>query len=97
MMQLVSIYKSAKKDEMYLYVNKADALSKVPEALMQLFGQARHLMDMPLSADKTLARADAGKVLNEIEEKGFYLQMPPGREEYMLDLYRDTSHRYQDL
>jgi len=34
-------------------------------------------MDMVLTKDKKLARADAQQVLDSIAEKGFYLQMPP--------------------
>lgn len=85
---ICSIYRSKKKDEMYLYVDKTKALSLVPEALMLMFGQAEHRMDMLLSADKQLARADAGAILADIEAKGYYLQMPPVRDEYMLDLYK---------
>ncbi|AJQ96172.1 hypothetical protein YC6258_04136 [Gynuella sunshinyii YC6258] len=97
MKQLVSIYKSAKKDEMYLYVRKSEKFSRVPDALMQIFGRADHVVDMLLTEDRKMARVDAGKVLAELEEKGFYLQMPPARDDYMLDLYKDTSHRYEGL
>jgi uncharacterized protein YcgL (UPF0745 family) len=31
---LLSIYKSSKKDEMYLYVPKTDGLKNIPEALL---------------------------------------------------------------
>jgi uncharacterized protein YcgL (UPF0745 family) len=34
-------------------------------------------------------------VLGDIAEKGFYLQMPPAREDYMLDLYRPDESKYQ--
>jgi uncharacterized protein YcgL (UPF0745 family) len=54
-------------------------------------------MGLPLTEGKKLGRADAKKVLSEIAEKGFYLQMPPVKEDYMLDIHKDTSHRYQDM
>jgi len=85
---ICSIYRSRKKDEMYLYVNKTQALTKVPEALMAMFGGTEHRMDMLLTADKQLARASAPDILESIAEKGYYLQMPPVKEEYFLDLYR---------
>lgn len=88
-MKLLSIYKSSKKDEMYLYVEKADKLKKVPEALLSVFGTAIHVMDMPLKADRELARVDTKKLLEDIQEKGFYLQMPPPKDDYMLDLYKE--------
>lgn len=88
-MKIISIYKSSRKDEMYLYVEKSDALKKVPEALLEMFGAAIHVMDMPLTVKRTLARVDTQKVLDEVAEKGFYLQMPPPKEDYMLDLHQD--------
>ena len=85
---ICSIYRSKKKDEMYLYVDKTKALSLVPEALLKMFGQPEHRMDMLLTADKKLAKAKAEDILSNIDAQGYYLQMHPVREEYMLDLYR---------
>lgn len=84
---LCDVYKSRKKDEAYLYVSRKDALSRVPEALLDTFGRPELALTLMLSADKPLARADVSKVLKALEEQGFYLQMPPVRETYMLDLF----------
>lgn len=86
-MKIFSIYKSPRKDEMYLYVEKRDALTRVPEALLEMFGTPVHVMDMPMKADRKLARVDADKVLDGVAEKGYYLQLPPPKEEYLLDLH----------
>jgi len=88
-MKIISIYKSSRKDEMYLYVEKALKLTKVPEALMQVFGNAMHVMDMPMTANRELARVDTVKMLEDVASKGYYLQMPPPKEDYMLDLHKD--------
>jgi len=93
--EVCSIYKSSKKDEMYIYVRKADALSRVPEALLAMFGTPKLFGTLLITADKKLARAEAQQVLSDIAEKGFYLQMPPVREDYMLDLYRPDESKYQ--
>ena len=74
---LVSIYKSSRKDEMYLYVLKQEQLRKVPETLMQVFGKEEHVMDMLLTSERQLARADTKQVISHLETNGFYLQMPP--------------------
>ncbi|WP_323846783.1 YcgL domain-containing protein [Microbulbifer magnicolonia] len=74
---LCDIYRSPRKEEMYLYVDKRDGTSKVPENLLQLFGKPQHVTTMLVTPEKKLARADANKVLNEICECGYYLQMPP--------------------
>ena len=85
---ICSIYRSKKKDEMYLYVDKTKALTLVPEELLAMFGTPEHRMDMLLTASRKLAKASAEDVLSDIDKKGYYLQMPPVRETYMLDLYK---------
>jgi len=88
-MLICSIYKSSKKDEMYLYVDKREGLERVPDALIEIFGTPVHSMDMPLTAERKLARADTAKVLESIRDQGFYLQIPPPKEDYMLDIHMD--------
>ncbi|MFC6634791.1 YcgL domain-containing protein [Microbulbifer taiwanensis] len=77
MKTLCDIYRSPLKDEMYLYVEKREGTSKVPENLLQLFGKPQHVTTMLVTPEKKLARADANKVLKELGERGYYLQMPP--------------------
>lgn len=88
-MLICSIYRSSRKDEMYLYVDKKEGLKSVPDALMERFGKAQHVMDLPVLPGKKLARVDIDKVVESIAEKGFFLQMPPPKEDYLLDLYKE--------
>lgn len=74
---LCQIYRSAKKSETYLYTRFEEKLEKVPEELIKTFGRAEETMALELDADRKLARADATVVLQSIEEKGYYLQLPP--------------------
>ncbi|WP_027856399.1 YcgL domain-containing protein [Marinobacterium jannaschii] len=90
-MRICSVFKSSRKDEMFLYVDKKEQLDRVPDKLKEMFGTALHVMDMPLKADRKLARVDGAKVLQEIATKGFYLQLPPAKDDYMLDLYKDPD------
>ncbi len=80
-----SIYKSRKKDEMYLYTLKAEGLKRLPEALLTQFGAPVHVTDIMLSVERPLARADIAQVLSQIESQGFYLQMPPPREPWLIN------------
>lgn len=92
---LCEIFKSSRRDEMYLYVDKSRGLAEVPEELLERFGKPGAVMTLILAEDRPLARADVGEVIAAIDEKGFYLQMPPAREEYLLDPYRaPTEARY---
>ena len=81
--RICKVYRSSKKDELYLYVDSREELSRVPDALVAQLGQLSLVMTMLVSTEKKLARAEPTKVLEEIEEKGFYLQMPPAPEDYM--------------
>lgn len=89
--EIISIYRSSKNSETYLYVIKKNGLKELPEALMQLFGKPVHVMDMLLAEDKKLAQTTGEKVLTELTNKGFYLQMPPPKDDYLLDLYREKA------
>jgi uncharacterized protein YcgL (UPF0745 family) len=74
---LCDIYKGDKKEEMYLYVPKQEGLGNVPDQLLASFGEIRLVTTLVLTESRKLARADILKVLAELKDKGFYLQMPP--------------------
>ncbi len=74
---IVSIYRSPKKEGMYLYVDKREGLERVPEPLLKQFGEAELAMTLLLTPERKLARVEAPKVLESIGEQGFFLQMPP--------------------
>ena len=74
---LIDIYRSSKKEGMYLYVNKGKDVKELPANLLAVFGKPAFAMLLPLSPERKLANADTERVLQGISEKGFYLQMPP--------------------
>lgn len=71
------IYKSSKKEQLYLYLPRQDDFAEVPEILLQTMGVPQRVMELELTPERPLARANAPEVLASLEEKGFYLQMPP--------------------
>ncbi|MCL4129230.1 UNVERIFIED_CONTAM: hypothetical protein GTU68_061955 [Idotea baltica] len=91
MKKICSVYRSPKEEGMYLYVDKKIDLESVPEALLKRFGKPELAMTLVLTPDKKLARADAGRVIEMIEEQGFYLQIPPRPDELMQDLRHKNS------
>ncbi len=86
MKQLIQIYKSPRKDEMYLYVDRQEDLKRVPEPLLEQFGTPQSVMVIPMTTERKLARADAAEVLQQITDQGFYLQMPPPKVDEMDEL-----------
>jgi len=84
MSRLVRVYRSSKRQEMYLFVDFADDLARVPGPLLERFGKPVPVLSLSLSADRKLARAEASVVLAQIESTGYYLQMPPPAENLQL-------------
>ena len=71
------IYKSLKKDELYLYLEKKDDFSSIPEPLLNSFGRVEFVMELEITPERKLAREDVAKVLASLLDKGFFVQMPP--------------------
>ncbi len=80
---IISVYKSSKKAEMYVYLEKKKGVASIPEDLLTFFGTPIHVFDMLLTEDKKLARVDTEKVLSDIADKGYFLQMPPVEDNHM--------------
>ncbi|MGO2235469.1 YcgL domain-containing protein [Marinomonas sp. UCMA 3892] len=88
---IVEVFRSSKHDGMYLYVEKSKGLKEIPEELMTRFGKGISAMTMLLTNESKLARATPENVTKGIREKGFYLQLPPAKDEYLLDLYKTPT------
>lgn len=72
------IYKSTKKEELYLYIANKDDFSDVPQELYDSMGKEPvFVMELELSAERPLAREDVNKVMQNLESQGFHVQMPP--------------------
>ena len=87
---LSAIYKSPVKADTYLYVEKRDDFSRVPEALLKTFGKPQFVMLVNMAKRETLAIADIEQVKNSLVEQGFYLQLPP-KEDNLLDIHRKQT------
>ena len=72
-----SVFRSGRKEGMYLFVRRGQVLDDLPAPLMKAFGRAEHSMDLLLRPGIKLARVSVEDVMEAIEEQGFYLQMPP--------------------
>ncbi|MFM8342673.1 MAG: YcgL domain-containing protein [Methylomonas sp.] len=84
------IYKSLKKDELYLYLDKKDDFSAIPDSLMQSFGRLSFVMALELTPERKLARENSEKVIESLNNQGFFVQMPPT----FIPLAPSASNRY---
>jgi uncharacterized protein YcgL (UPF0745 family) len=71
------VYKSFKQFDYFLFVKKEDEFTRVPDSLRQMLGVLEKVMDLELDESRKLAQADVVVVMQQIEERGYYLQMPP--------------------
>ncbi len=75
------IYKSAKKEELYLYITKKDDFSEIPQELYNSMGKEPiFVMELDLSPERPLAREEVNTVMKNLETQGFHVQMPPRAE-----------------
>lgn len=72
-----AIYRSLTRPDIYLYIEKKDDFSKVPEPLLKQFGQPQLVMVINLGQRKQLAATDSATVCRSLVEAGYYLQVPP--------------------
>ncbi len=71
------IYKSRRKDDLYLYLRDKDDFSILPEALSKVIGQSPDMvMSLELHPEKKLAREDVSVVMHNLSTRGFHIQMP---------------------
>ena len=73
------VYKGAGKSDTYLFVECESDISQVPSDLLEALGTLEKVMNLELSPDQTLARADPDTVRQQLRDKGFYLQLPPAK------------------
>ncbi|MHA6493894.1 YcgL domain-containing protein [Pseudomonas borbori] len=93
MKRICSIYKSPRKNEMYLYVLKSDGLARVPETLLAAFGPPALAFSLVLTPERELAREDIHQVLANLEAQGYHLQMPPPEDDYIEHLPEELLRR----
>ncbi len=76
------VYKSLKQADYYLFLNRDDEFSRVPDGLKQLLGTLVQVVEIELHPQRTLAQVDVVEVMQQIDEQGYFLQMParPGVE-----------------
>jgi uncharacterized protein YcgL (UPF0745 family) len=76
MKKICNIYKSSREEGMYLYIEKKDDFSDIPEGLLKKFGEPVFVMRLAIDKNTKLARVDSSHVLEMIQVNNFYLQMP---------------------
>ncbi len=77
MSRVVEIFASSRREGMYVYTGREQVWDDLPGPLRQAFGAPRPVMTLVLTPERRLARVSAAEVIAAIDDKGFFLQMPP--------------------
>jgi uncharacterized protein YcgL (UPF0745 family) len=71
------IYKSLKKQGVYLFLRNHDDFSCLPEALQDSLGRMEFVFSLEITLERKLASADSVSVIKNLNKQGYFLQLPP--------------------
>lgn len=74
------IYKGKRRQDTYLYIAKDGDFTHVPQSLQVLLGPLEKVMALQLNESTKLVNADVKTVIEQLNDQGYYLQMPPAAE-----------------
>lgn len=77
----VYIYRCKHKKETFLYLPEKDNFEEVPDSLLEMLGEILFSFDFDLDDSKKLIRAAAPEVIRNIQQNGYFLQLPPVKDE----------------
>lgn len=70
------IYRSGKKADCYLYLDKPIAGFELPVPVKKVVGDLSLVMELTIQEETKLVLSDPKVVLATMREQGFYIQMP---------------------
>lgn len=71
------VYKSQRKADTYVYLAIRDDFARLPEPLRTGLGKLAFVLEVTLTPERKLARADARVVRENLAASGFHVQFPP--------------------
>jgi uncharacterized protein YcgL (UPF0745 family) len=72
-----SVVRSSLKDYTYLYLKEDLEWKDLPATLIKAFGEPEFVMELELNPKRKLANEDVNRVMANLEETGYHLQLPP--------------------
>ncbi len=72
-----TVFRSSQKGFTYIYLLDEEGFDDLPDALKTVFGVPEKVMDLELTSGRKLAYEDVEKVMKNLSEQGYHLQMPP--------------------
>ena len=70
------IYRCSNRPDLYIYLAEEDVFDNVPKELFNTLGIIEFSMELELTPETKLAREDTKKVIDNLNEHGFHIQLP---------------------
>ncbi len=70
----ITVYRSSKKDGLYVYVAPGTELAGLPAPVLKQLGEPEVALEFDLSTKQRLSNADINEVRESLENSGFYVQ-----------------------
>jgi len=87
-----SVVRSSLKDFTYIYLLAGQDFEDLPDTLKNVFGEPEFVMALELTPERKLAYEDVTLVMQNLDEQGYHLQMPPKEDATgLLDLPGETT------
>ncbi len=71
------VYKSLRKDETFVYLRTRDDFDLLPDPIRESVGELRFILEVALTPERRLARANVDEVRAHLAGAGYHLQRPP--------------------
>ena len=75
------VYRSKRHKGMYLYLSEKDNIDIIPKSLRTLLGDIEFSFKFDLDKNRKLMQSEAKEVIELMQENGYFLQMPPPKDE----------------
>ena len=72
-----NIYKGSRQQDHYLFLPVDKSVTEIPGDILKMFGDIELVMKLNISRSTRLAQSNPSDVIDIINEKGFYIQLPP--------------------
>jgi uncharacterized protein YcgL (UPF0745 family) len=72
-----SVLRSNHKDFTYIYLLEGHDFEDLPIALKKVFGEPEFVMTLELTPERKLAYENVQTVMQNLDDQGYHLQMPP--------------------
>ncbi len=70
------IYRCNLKPDMYIYLAEKNAFDTIPREIYNTLGIIEFAMEIEISAKTRLSKENTDKVISNLKEHGFHLQLP---------------------